>query len=215
VTVPVYVLNQVSPERCEWLVPGMLRDKVLALLRSLPQRPRSRLVPLPEFADAFCAQARFARGRAARRPAGGGARACPAAGGACRLQARDPAAHHFMNLRLVDEHGRQLAAGRSLATLQAQWGGQARPAFQALAGATGARPGGRARGGAPHRLDLRRTARAHGAAQGRRQVLVGFPALVDRGAHVEVEVFDEPRQAAEQHRAGLRRLFALQSCASR
>jgi ATP-dependent helicase HrpA len=42
------------------------------------------------------------------------------------------------------------------------------------------------------------------------QVMVGFPALIDRGAHVEIEVFDEPDAAAAQHRAGLRRLVALQ-----
>jgi ATP-dependent helicase HrpA len=44
----------------------------------------------------------------------------------------------------------------------------------------------------------------------RGQVLVGFPALVDKGAHVEIEVFDEPPVAAARHRAGLRRLVALQ-----
>jgi ATP-dependent helicase HrpA len=42
------------------------------------------------------------------------------------------------------------------------------------------------------------------------QSLVGFPALVDKAAHVEIEVFDEPDIAARRHRAGLRRLFALQ-----
>jgi ATP-dependent helicase HrpA len=42
------------------------------------------------------------------------------------------------------------------------------------------------------------------------QVLVGFPALVDRGPAVEIEVFDEPEVAARHHRAGLRRLVALQ-----
>jgi ATP-dependent helicase HrpA len=42
------------------------------------------------------------------------------------------------------------------------------------------------------------------------QVLIGFPALIDRGTHVEVEVFDEPAVAAARHRAGLRRLVALQ-----
>jgi ATP-dependent helicase HrpA len=47
VTVPIYALNQVSDERCEWLVPGMLQAKVLALAKTLHQRPRSRLVPLP------------------------------------------------------------------------------------------------------------------------------------------------------------------------
>jgi ATP-dependent helicase HrpA len=40
--------------------------------------------------------------------------------------------------------------------------------------------------------------------------LIGFPALVDKGAHVEIEVFDEPEVAAQKHRVGLRRLVALQ-----
>jgi ATP-dependent helicase HrpA len=42
------------------------------------------------------------------------------------------------------------------------------------------------------------------------QVMVGFPALIDRLTHVEVEVFDEPEMATAKHRAGLRRLVALQ-----
>ncbi len=42
------------------------------------------------------------------------------------------------------------------------------------------------------------------------QQLIGFPALIDRGTHVEIEVFDEPQAAALRHRAGLRRLVALQ-----
>ncbi len=42
------------------------------------------------------------------------------------------------------------------------------------------------------------------------QTLVGFPALIDKGAHVGIEVFDEPELAAAKHRAGLRRLVALQ-----
>jgi ATP-dependent helicase HrpA len=42
------------------------------------------------------------------------------------------------------------------------------------------------------------------------QSVVGFPALVDRGTHAEIEVYDEPEEAARVHRAGLRRLFALQ-----
>jgi ATP-dependent helicase HrpA len=40
--------------------------------------------------------------------------------------------------------------------------------------------------------------------------LIGFPALIDKGQHVEIEVFDEPDVAAAKHRAGLRRLVALQ-----
>jgi ATP-dependent helicase HrpA len=40
--------------------------------------------------------------------------------------------------------------------------------------------------------------------------LIGFPALIDRGDGVEIEVFDEPESALTTHQAGLRRLFALQ-----
>jgi ATP-dependent helicase HrpA len=42
------------------------------------------------------------------------------------------------------------------------------------------------------------------------QTIIGFPALVDVGDAVCIEVFDEPEVAATKHRAGLRRLFAMQ-----
>jgi ATP-dependent helicase HrpA len=42
------------------------------------------------------------------------------------------------------------------------------------------------------------------------QSLIGFPALIDQKDAVTIEVFDEPEVAAAKHRAGLRRLFALQ-----
>ncbi len=40
--------------------------------------------------------------------------------------------------------------------------------------------------------------------------LIGFPALVDKGSHCDLEVFDDPTVAQKTHRVGLRRLFALQ-----
>ena len=64
---PIYALNQVNAERVDWLVPGMLEAKVLALVKSLHQRPRSRLVPLPEYVAEFVASHDFAQGE----PAGG------------------------------------------------------------------------------------------------------------------------------------------------
>jgi ATP-dependent helicase HrpA len=48
--VPLYALNQLSRERCEWLVPGMLKEKVHLLLKSLPQKLRRHCVPLPDYA---------------------------------------------------------------------------------------------------------------------------------------------------------------------
>jgi len=244
VTVPIYALNQVSEERCDWLVPGMLKDKVLALMKSLHQRPRSRLVPLPDSAAAFCQEAPFAEGalmdallKWTRDKTQGSLQRSD-----FKLDTLAP--HLFMNLRVVDEHGRELAVGRHLPALKSQWGSQARTAFQALAGlqlagraaapstapeppagsrrpevsGQEAQPRGRPDvaahtpaaasptytawtfGELPELMELRKGG----------QVLVGFPALVDRHAHVEIEVFDEPEAAAMHHRAGLRRLVALQ-----
>lgn len=52
-TVPIFALNQVNPVRCEWLVPGMLKEKVQSLLKSLPQRLRRHCVPLQQYAAGF------------------------------------------------------------------------------------------------------------------------------------------------------------------
>ncbi len=225
VSVPIYALNQVSEERCEWLVPGMLHAKVLALCKTLHQRPRSRLVPLPEYAAEFCELAPFAQGslmdtllKAVRERT-----QIAVQRNDFKLEQLSP--HLFMNFRVVDEHGRQLGMGRNLAGLKAELGVQARSAFQALAVLKVAAPapvaapstprGDVAKPAAPAEPQ-RYTAWAFGELpelmEVRRgtQLLVGFPALIDKGAHVEIEVFDEPDLAATQHRAGLRRLVALQ-----
>ncbi len=247
VTVPLFVLNQVSEERTEWLVPGMLKDKIQALLKSLPQKPRSRFVPLPEAAaklaqsmgeaevfgagsltDALLARVRAQTSLDVKRAD-------------FKLDMLSP--HLFMNLRVVDEHGRQLGMGRNLGALKAEWGSQARGAFQALAQlknlATQPPPAAEA-AAASTQTDAPASpttppAASPGQADGKppvtdqkftgwqfgvlpelmgirksNQVLVGFPALVDAGDGVCIEVFDEPELAAHKHRAGLRRLFALQ-----
>ena len=240
VTVPIYALNPVSEERCEWLVPGMLQAKVLALCKTLHQRPRSRLVPLPDFAAEFCETAPFAQGglldallKAVRERT-----QLAVQRNDFKLEQLPP--HHFMHLRVVDEHGRQLGAGRDIAALKAELGGQARSAFQALAAlkvaaapvaaqtpASPASPAPAGRGAravvvaAPPPAPALAAATAYTAwtfgelpelleLKKGGQVLVGFPALVDKGAHVEIEVFDEPDVAAQRHRAGFRRLVALQ-----
>ncbi len=240
VSVPIYALNQVNEDRCEWLVPGMLEAKVLAFVKSLHQRPRSRLVPLPDFVAEFAATHPFGQGalievllKAVKERT-----QLAIQRNDFKLEQLQP--HLFMNFLVVDEHGRQLGMGRNLAALKAELGGQARSAFQALAAlklpasapaahsasaskaeaqAPVAKGGIRAEvqskkpvqeqaktytgwtfGELPELMEVSRGA----------QTLIGFPALIDRGAHVEIEVFDEPDVAAAKHRLGLRRLVALQ-----
>ncbi len=241
VTVPLFVLNQVNEERCEWLVPGMLRDKLLALLKSLHQKPRSRFVPLPESAARIAANLGTPEGfghgslleallRVVR-----DATSLDIKRADFKLDTLSP--HLFMNFRVVDEHGRQLGTGRNLGALKSELGAQARGAFQALAVLKSALPQPAAPGavvprspGAPERAPPARAATAGpDPAGGQRytawtfgelpelleigkagQTLLGFPALLDAGDAVSIEVFDEPAVAAVKHRAGLRRLFALQ-----
>ena len=279
VTVPLFVLNQVNEERCEWLVPGMLKDKIQALIKTLHQRPRSRLVPLPDTAT------RFAQALNALEKFGAGgltdavlklvrdATAIDVVRADIKVDMLSP--HFFMNFRVVDEHGRQLGQGRNLGAMKAEWGKQARGAFQALASLklgqmAGLGPGTLAaseagisgvgsrsemgvgtaasKGGAASVANGSASAKSSGARSGANpnlrppaasnphaalleqrhtawtfgelpelleinkggQTLIGFPALIDAGDAVTVEVFDEPEAAYAKHRAGLRRLFALQ-----
>ena len=243
VTIPLFVLNQVQEERCEWLVPGMLKDKIQALLKSLPQRPRSRFVPLPDNAtrlaallgtpdrvghtglvDALLKQVREETSLDVKRAD-------------FKLDMVPP--HLFMNFRVVDEHGRQLGQGRNLGALKAELGAKARGAFQALASlkiAPGAAskadsdekapenavdkaqraPEKRAKNAPAAQAEARYTAWTFGELPELMEIgkggqtLIGFPALIDAGDAVSIEVFDEPEVAAARHRAGLRRLCALQ-----
>ncbi|MBA4218828.1 MAG: ATP-dependent RNA helicase HrpA, partial [Methylibium sp.] len=234
VTVPLFALNQVSEERAEWLVPGMLAQKVTALLKSLHQKPRARLTPLPDFVAEFIELTPFGQGGLVEVLLKAVKERTQLAVQRNDFKLEQLAPHLFMNFRVVDEHGRQLGQGRQLAALKAELGGQARSAFQALAAlklpakeeapkpapAPVAAKGVRAEvvkkpepardasqaytdwtfGELPELLEVRKGG----------QTLIGFPALIDKGAHVEIEVFDEPEVAAAKHRAGLRRLIALQ-----
>ncbi|MBP8286696.1 MAG: DUF3418 domain-containing protein, partial [Rhodoferax sp.] len=138
VTVPIFVLNQVNEERCEWLVPGMLKDKVQALLKTLHQRPRSRLVPLPESARKMAEQlnepALFGHGSLVEAVLKLVRLATSVDVVRADIKVDMLQAHFFMHLRVVDEHGRQLASGRNLGALKSELGAKARGAFQALAG---------------------------------------------------------------------------------
>jgi ATP-dependent helicase HrpA len=261
VTVPIFVLNQVNEERCEWLVPGMLKDKIQALLKTLHQRPRSRLVPLPEsarkMAEALNAPEVFGHGALldAVLKLVRAATAVDVVRADLKVDMLSP--HFFMNFRVVDEHGRQLGQGRNLGALKAELGAKARGAFQALAGlklgqgaanvavspviASEARQSMTFAGMDRHGLRPRDDGQQGQDAPGKRatenkaavatqrytawtfgelpelleiqkggQTLIGYPGLIDAGDAVTIEVFDEPDVAAAKHRAGLRRLFALQ-----
>lgn len=226
-TVPLFALNQVSAERCDWLVPGMLKDKVHLLLKSLPQKLRRHCVPLPEYAAGFCErmQAKHLVGKGTLIDAIIDDVREQTSTAILRgdFKTETLAAHHFMNFKVVDEHGRQLDLGRNLEALRIEFGDQARMAFQQIAESNTTSVLGETEevstrsnatqsttattqitswnfGELPELLEIQKG----------KQTLVGFPALVDKQTHCELEVFDDPEEAEKVHFTGLQRLFSLQ-----
>lgn len=208
-TVPVYALNQIDPVRCEWLVPGMVKEKAQALLKSLPQKIRRHCVPIADYAKAFYARC----GEGQRTDRGfltvlaediRETLSVPCTASDFKVEQLPP--HLIMNFRVVDEHGRTLEMGRSLAQLRAELGGLAQDAFQSVAQADESVAKDLAEGVTdwtfgelPELMEISR----------RGQTLIGHPALVDQGNVCSIEVFDDPVEAARTHRKGLRKLFRL------
>ncbi len=202
-------LNQLPANRCEWLVPGLLKEKVLALLKTLQQKYRHRLQPLDDFATNFCEAEHDldeplvrALTRAAEEHL-----ALKLPLDAFRSGELRP--HLFMNFRLTDEHGGTLAISRNLAELRAEYRGRVEQAYATAEVQHEAAAG-----------DLSGlTAWSFGALPELMEVkvgagtTVGFPALVDMGESVRLTAFDTEDKARAEHRRGMARLFALQLAA--
>jgi ATP-dependent helicase HrpA len=199
--VPVALLGRLAPARFEWIVPGLLEEKVTALVRALPRAIRRHFIPAAEFARAAVEALGPPRGafREALSRELGRMTGVEVPAGA--WDPADLAPHLRMRFEVVDTDGRVLAAGRDFPSLQ-----------QALQGAVAERleaapwPGlvrEPARHWAFGDLPERVAARLAGVP------VEGYPALADEGEAVRVRVLLTPEEAAFVHRRGLLRLFLL------
>jgi len=210
-TLPLAQLNQIPAGRMEWLVPGLLKEKLVQLIKTLPQRIRAKLVPVPEFVEEFIA----ATAGNDRKMAQGliaplidyilEARGLNARGWAVTPDAFRPdalPAHFSMNYKLIDEHGRQLDMNRSLVQLRADWGREAKQEFAELHETPSefTKLTDWTFGELPELMEVPVAG----------QTVLGYPGLSDDGETVSLKVFDSPEEAAEAHRVGLLRLFMLQ-----
>jgi len=194
--VPLALVNAVPAARCEWLVPGLLPEKVAELIRALPKALRRNFVPAPDFARAF-AEAETPRDEPlASALAAYLARVTGVAIGAGDFAPAELPMHLSMNFRIHDDAGRTLAESRDLAEIQSQWTGAARVAFS-------------------RRADVELT-REHVEAFDFDEIpdrvispggLTAFPALVDLGESVALRVFERRDEALAAHRAGVERLL--------
>uniref|UniRef100_Q47AH6 ATP-dependent helicase HrpA n=1 Tax=Dechloromonas aromatica (strain RCB) TaxID=159087 RepID=Q47AH6_DECAR len=210
-TLPLAQLNQIPVLRMEWLVPGLLKEKLVQLIKTLPQKIRAKLVPVPEFVEEFIAAT---AGNDKKMNQGLipplidyilEARGLNARGWAVTPDAFRPDAlppHFSMNYKLIDEHGRQLDMNRSLLALRGEWGKEAKEEFADLHET----PSEYTQltdwtfGELPELMEV----------PVGKQTVIGYPALSDEGETVSLKVFDSAEEAAETHRKGLARLFMLQ-----
>ncbi|HRP64510.1 MAG TPA: ATP-dependent RNA helicase HrpA [Thauera sp.] len=167
--VPLAMLNQIPANRCEWLVPGLLEEKVAALMKTVPQKHRHRLQPVAESAAAFMAAfeagefdidepllkmlQRFVEERVQLK---------------LPLESFRPEnlkPHCFMNFRVIDEHGRVMGQSRDLMELRARFREQVAARFSA-AKIGGALAGALSAAGMGEAVGAGRKRRADGATAG-------------------------------------------------
>jgi ATP-dependent helicase HrpA len=198
--VPLHLMNALDAPRLSWLVPGLQEDKATALIRGLPKALRRNVVPAPDFARAFCEAYPQATGD---HMVGELARFLSRATGVelppTEFDEAALDAHLRFNLRLIDRDGRRvLAESRDLEALRGQFGDRAGAAFAARA----------ARGLAQQGLREFPAEPLPAAVPGEAGV-TAYPALVDEGDSVAVQVFADPADAVAAHPQGVRRLLTI------
>ena len=201
-SVPLALINQVSSALCEWLVPGLLPEKIAQLIKTLPQKIRRHLVPVPDFAASFCLEVKPSNSpllpaliRYIREQ-----KQLDVPADAFRMEQLP--AHLMMNFRVLDEHGRQLGMSRNFAQLHSELAPRAEPVIVAATAGD-------------QQVEHRSTSWDFGSFSETREVrragqrVTLYNALVDDKDAVVLRAFDTRDAAVAAHRAGLRRLFML------
>ncbi|GJF04373.1 ATP-dependent RNA helicase HrpA [Pseudonocardia sp. D17] len=198
VDVPVAALQQIDPTPFTWQVPGLREELVTALIKTLPRTLRRQFAPAPDHARAV-----LARLQVGDEPLLDGLerelgrmRGITIPRDAWELD-RLPD-HLTVTFRVIDENGAELARGTDLDALRDRLAPKVREEI-AAAGAGVERTGLTtwSIGDLPRELAIRRG----------RNVVTGYPGLVDRGASVDVRVFATVAERDAAHRRGLRRLL--------
>jgi ATP-dependent helicase HrpA len=202
VTIPIGLLNRIPRHRFEWLVPGMLRDKCIALLKLLPKNLRKQVVPVPEYVDKALAEVAADDSpllevltRQLKR----------VAGVAIPMETWLPDQlddYYRMNYRVVDADGKQLGQGRNLEKLLDNFKGQVTETLQQQTQQ-------RFQTDNIKQWDFGELPNEYQFNQAGVTV-TSYPALVDCKNSVAIELKDFPEQAELASQRGMVRLFMLQ-----
>jgi ATP-dependent helicase HrpA len=199
--VPLALLNQVDEAEIDWLVPGMVREKVGWTMKALPKRIRTQLVPVPEHTTKFLGEATPGEKTVKEVVLAYASRIAGERLDNDVWSKEDPPPHLRMNVRVVDEAKRELAMGRDLGELRKRLG-EAASLTLAKAQPGMEREGITAWdfGELPAQVTFHRG----------NQTLTGYPALVDENTSVSLRLLDTRDKADEAHRDGVKRLMAFE-----
>ncbi len=199
--VPVHQLNQLTEAPFEWLVPGLLKEKLVALVKSLPKNIRKHFVPVPQTVERCLEIEPDAKGSLYEWL---GTRLRKLTGEAIPNTAWNPDElpdHLRMNFRVIDENDKLLDFGRNLKALQQQYTVKAEQSFDQLAvdelNYTDCVDW--IFGDLPETWQFTQNG----------QAFVGYPAIIDEADSVGVRIIETQKKAEQLHRAGLVRLFLL------
>ena len=198
---PLYLLNRIEAARIDWLVPGLIREKLTALLKFLSKERRRPLIPLPDTVTAFLSVAKPGEAMLTDALAGFIRRKTGADVHPDEWKGELPA-HLKMNLSVTDDSGQELASGRDLASLRQQLGGAARITYGGGAEDSEFERTGLAEwnfGDLPEQVKFRRSGRE----------LIGYPALIDHGESVDLRLLDAAEAAEMETRRGVVRLLRI------
>jgi ATP-dependent helicase HrpA len=189
---PLHLLNRLDENPLQWLVPGLLPDKVAALISSLPKSKRRLLIPVAEFARAAVEALGPPDGNLLEQLAGQLHRMSGAHVEVDDFKLEKLDAHLNILIRLYDDQGRQLGASRSLIELRERFAERARREFMDRQ-AEHWQQDKLGPGEIPQLPEAVTTRGGHRA----------WPALVDQGRHVGVRLFDNENEAIIAHREGI------------
>lgn len=206
VIVPIGLLNRVPAHRFEWLVPGLLRDKCIALLKSLPKNLRKLFVPVPETVDRILPNLRA-----------GNTPLLDALGAALFEKYREPISadawqpqelepFYRANFRVFDSDGALLDQDRDLSALKLRL---REPMQRSLQQET-------SRGfqrDSVQRWDFGRLPDTYQFEQAG-ITITAYPALIDERDSVAIRLVESPAAAQQQSEQGLIRLLQLQTANS-
>ena len=200
-TLPVQALRLLPKHRMEWLVPGMLYDKCVAMVRALPKPVRKNFVPVPDFVkgamealNACDEPLTEMLGRQLTRMSG-----VRIADDAWNVDNLDP--HFFMNYRVLDDEGNLLGQGRDLNKLRQKYAEMSQDSIRKLSKSHLEQEG--LKDWTCGELPVEITRKAGGL------ILKSYPALVDQKDSVAVQLFESADLAEAENYKGLCRLLRI------